>query len=66
MKEGTRAFEDLNPGKVGAHQFCAPIREASPTEFPDFCMYLLHAGPVLGSRDTKMVRNRCALRSHTV
>lgn len=66
MKEGTGAFEDLNPKKVGTHQFSAPIREARPTQFPSFCMHLLHTGPMLSSVDVKMVRNSSTLKILTV
>lgn len=60
------AFDGLNLRKVHTVQFSVPIREARPTQFQNFSMYLLHAGPRFSPGDAKMVRNGSALKILTV
>lgn len=59
------AFDGLNLRKVHTFQFSVPIREARPTRFQNFSMYLLHAGPRFSPGDAKVV-NRSALKILTV
>lgn len=66
VKEGTGAVDGLNPREVYTHQFSAPVREAKPSRFSNISWHLLCSGPRLSPGNTKMVRNRSALKILTV